>query len=104
MQVMPIDLTAITAIVMGCLMVLIPVAGLTARFALKPVVESFSQLFQSKGVEEKLAITERRVALLESHIESLEEDVRRLSEGQAFDRQLKAGGADPGAVERPATP
>ena len=45
--VLPIDLTAIVAIVMGMLVVLIPVAGLTARFALKPVVEALARYRES---------------------------------------------------------
>lgn len=91
MQVLPIDLTAIVAIVMGLLTVLIPIAGLTARFALKPVVESMARLFDSRTVEDTVEITERRVALLESQIESLEQQVQDLREVRAFDRELKGG-------------
>lgn len=89
MQLLPVDLNAILAIFMGMMVVLIPIAGLTARFALKPVVESFAKVFQSKAVEETLAITERRVALLEQQLEVMDETVRRLTEAQEFDAQLK---------------
>lgn len=92
--ILPIDVTAIVAIVMGMLVVLIPIAGLTARFALKPVVESFSKLFHSRTVEETLALTERRVALLESQLESVHEEMSRMSEAQEFDRRLAAGGSE----------
>ena len=87
--VLPIDLTAIVAIVMGMLAVLIPIAGLTARFALKPVVESLARLFDSRTVQDTVEITERRVALLEAHIESLEAEVERLKETQEFDLELR---------------
>ena len=40
MPVLPIDLTAIVAVIMGISIVLVPVIGLTARFALKPLVQS----------------------------------------------------------------
>ena len=96
--VMPIDLTAIVAIVMGMLTVLIPIAGLTARFALKPLVESLAQLFDSRTVEDTVQITERRVALLEQQIEGLEALVDRMKEERDFDRALTSGG---GAGELP---
>lgn len=89
--VLPIDLTAIVAVVMGMMVVLIPIAGLTARFALKPVVESLAKLFVSRTVEETVQITDRRVALLEQQVESLEGLVARLHEERAFDRELHGG-------------
>lgn len=92
MEVLPIDVTGIVAIIMGMSVVLIPVAGMTARFALKPLVESLIRVFEVKGMEETLAITERRMALMEQQMESLEHQVRHLEEKQNFDRQLTAGG------------
>jgi len=93
--VLPIDLTAIVAVVMGMMVVLIPIAGLTARFALKPVVESLAKLFVSRTVEETVQITDRRVALLEQQVESLEGLVARLQEERAFDQELHGvGGQD----------
>ena len=89
----PIDLTAVLAIFMGMMVVLIPITGLTARFALKPVVESFAKVFQSKAVEETMAITDRRVALLEQQIEVMDETIRRLTDAHDFDAQLKSGRA-----------
>lgn len=99
--VLPVDLTAIVAIVMGMLTVLIPIAGLTARFALKPVVESLARLFDSRTVEDTVEITERRVALLEQQIESLEDTVKRLQEERDFDRELKAGSRASGELPPP---
>lgn len=96
MQVLPIDLTAIIATIMGISIVLIPVAGLTARFAFKPLVESLARMFEHRGMEETLAIAERRIALLEQQVEGLESTVRQIEETQSFDRQLRAGDARPG--------
>lgn len=93
MNVLPIDLTAIVAIVMGVSVVLIPIAGLTARFALKPLVDSFARFWEVKGMEESLAIAERRIALLEQQVEGMEHAVRRLEDVETFDRQLRAGPA-----------
>ena len=90
MQVLPIDLTAVVAVVLGMLTILIPIAGLTARFALKPLVESMARLFDNRTVENTVEITERRVALLESQVESLEQTVKQLRDARDFDRQLGA--------------
>lgn len=99
MQILPIDLTAIVAIIMGMSVILIPVAGLTARFALKPLVESLARVWEVKGMEESLAIAERRLALLEQQVEAMDGSLRHLEEGQAFDRQLRAGEARGAAPE-----
>jgi hypothetical protein len=91
MPVEPINLTAVIAVIMGISVVLVPIIGLTARFALKPAVEALSQVFESKQSNEALHIVERRLALLETQMESLESSVGRLADAVDFDAQLKAG-------------
>jgi hypothetical protein len=91
MDVMPIDLTAIIATIMGISIVLVPVIGLTARFALKPLAESLGHFFQSKNVEESVRILERRMALMEQHLESIETSLQRLNEAAEFHRDLHSG-------------
>jgi hypothetical protein len=76
---------------MGISIVLIPVIGLTARFALKPTVEALSRIFESRGADEGLQILERRIALLEQQVEAFEGSLSRLEEGAEFDRQLTSG-------------
>lgn len=94
MQFEPISLTAVIAVIMGISVVLVPVIGLTARFALKPVVEALSKVFESRGTAESLQIMERRIALLEAQVEGMEHSVSRLDEASRFDAQLKAGPGD----------
>lgn len=91
MQVMPIDLTELVAIIMGVSVVLIPIMGLTARFALKPTVEALSRFFEQRGQNEALQLMERRCALLEQQVEVLEHSVHRLSAAQDFHEQLSSG-------------
>lgn len=91
--VLPIDLTAIVAVIMGLSIVLIPVIGLTARFALKPFVEALSQYLNQKDTAETVKILERRVALLEHQLEALEQDVEEIDEVARFHRELDSGGA-----------
>jgi hypothetical protein len=92
----PIDLTSIIAVIMGISIVLVPVIGLTARFALKPVVEALSQTFERRDREETLKILERRIALLEAQVEGMEHAVSRLEETSSFDAQLKGAGPETG--------
>ena len=95
--VMPIDLTALLAVFMGISVVLIPVLGITARFALKPTVEALSRFFERRGSEETISILERRMALMEQQIESIETNVQRLVEVADFHQRL-GGGADADAT------
>jgi hypothetical protein len=90
MQLEPVDLTALIAAVMGISIVLIPVIGLTARFALKPVVEALSNVLQTRGMDESLQIVERRLDLMETQMEVMETSVRRLVEASEFDAQLRS--------------
>ena len=88
--IMPIDLTALLATFMGISIVLIPVLGITARFALKPTVEALSRLFEGRGREESISILERRMGLMEQQIESIESNVQRLVDMSEFHQELQA--------------
>jgi hypothetical protein len=88
--ILPVDLTALLAVFMGTSIVLIPIIGLTARFALKPTVEALTKLFEKKGGDEAILILERRMALIEHQLESIESNVTRLAETTEFDRKLGA--------------
>ncbi len=87
----PINLTEIIAVIMGISVVLIPVIGITARFALKPTVDAFSRLFEGRGANESISILERRMALMESQMESIESNVKRLVDVTDFHQQLESG-------------
>jgi hypothetical protein len=91
MQIVPIDLTSLVATIMGISIVLVPVIGLTARFALKPTVEVLSRLFDHRGLDESVQILERRMALMEQQLESMDGSVRRLAEVAEFHRALEVG-------------
>jgi len=95
MEILPIDLTAIIAVIMVFSIVLIPIIGLTARFALKPTVEALSKIFEKQGKDEALLILERRIALLETELDSLQNTMHRLEEVSSFDHQLRASSDKP---------
>lgn len=91
MQILPIDITGLVATILGISIVLVPVIGVTARFALNPAVEALAKLFEVRGAEETLSILERRLELHEQEIALLTQTVRALTDGREFDRQLKTG-------------
>lgn len=98
MEVLPVDIVALAAVILGISVVLVPVIGLTARFALKPVVEALARVFESRSVDETVRILERRVELQEQQIESLQGSLKQIADTQDFDRQLSAPTtADPAA-------
>ncbi len=84
----PVDWVALAGVIMGTLIILIPVAGLTARFALKPIVEAVARMRQTGGAAEHLALLERRMALMEQQQANTESDVGRLLEVQEFQEKL----------------
>ena len=43
MEIQPVDLTALAAVVLGSLVVLIPIMGATARLAAKPLFDALAQ-------------------------------------------------------------
>jgi hypothetical protein len=97
-QILPIDVVSLVAVFMVFSIILIPVIGVTARFALKPTVEALSRFFDHKGLDESVHILERRMALIEQQIEAMESSVRRLAEVSEFHHALEEGGPESGAA------
>jgi len=64
-------LIPIAAIIMGGLLLLVPVVGLTVRFALKPALESLGHLRALKLQGQELRLVEQRLALLEEQMRVL---------------------------------
>ena len=90
----PGDLVPLVGVTLGCLMLLIPIAGLTARFALKPIVEAIARMkeMQAGGTsQQEVHVLEQRLALLEQQYQQLEGSITRITELKDFDRQLGAG-------------
>lgn len=89
-------LIPILGIVFGSLMFLIPIAGFTARFALKPIVEALAKYREIQGgvTGREINVLEQRVALLEQQYQNLETSVSRIGELKEFDRQLTSGSGE----------
>ncbi len=71
---------------------LIPSIGLTARFALKPIVESVLRLRDALDREHQ-TVEDPRVPMLQQDINDLRESVERLTAAVDFDTQLRASAA-----------
>lgn len=83
-------LIPITALLVGGIAVILPIAGFTARFALKPAVEAMLKL-RSGGSDPRLPLLEQRLALMEEQFHALERSHDRLREAAEFQRQLSGG-------------
>lgn len=79
------------AIFLGLMVVLIPITGLTLRFALKPVMEALSKYRDVQGDKQMQQLLERRVALMEEQLHSMDRSLRELVEESDFRRELETG-------------
>lgn len=86
----PEILIPLVAILVGGIAIILPIAGLTARFALKPLVDSYVRVREGGGGE-RMELMARRLTLLEEQLQAVEKEQARLAEDQDFRAQLKAG-------------
>ncbi len=80
------------AIFLGLMVVLIPITGLTLRFALKPMMEALGKYREVQGDKQMQALLERRVSLMEEQLHSVDRSLRELVEESEFRRELESGG------------
>lgn len=83
----------ILIILMSGLVVLVPVAGLTLRFALKPMVDSIARLMEARNGSaarslEAIDLVDKRLALLEQELQLLRGEVQHLDERNEFYEKL----------------
>jgi hypothetical protein len=90
------------AIFLGMLVVLIPIAGLTARFALKPMMEAFGRYREVAGENQAQQLLERRVSLMEEQLHAIDRSLRDLTDESEFRRQLEQPAAPALAAPRAA--
>ena len=83
-------LIPIIAILMLGMAVLIPVAGMTARYALKPILEALAQFKGSQVPDNRVGFLEQRLALLEEQFHAVEREHQRLLDESEFRRELES--------------
>jgi hypothetical protein len=72
--------------------VLIPVTGVTLRFALKPIVDSIARLMEIREGRERSDVLNQRVALLEQELSLARAEVREVLARDEFYQKLSTGG------------
>lgn len=82
-------LTGVLAVLLGGLVVLIPVLGLTIRFALRPLIDAWIQLRKDGAMETETDLLRRQVLLLESEMQQMQHSVQTLTDAQEFQRRLE---------------
>ncbi|HEU4883134.1 MAG TPA: hypothetical protein VFT45_12830 [Longimicrobium sp.] len=92
------------AIFLVSMVVLIPIAGLTARFALKPLMEALKSYRELQGENQAQQLVERRLALMEEQMHSMDRSIRELSEESEFRRDLESGRGRHAALPLPSVP
>jgi hypothetical protein len=78
------ELTGLFAVVFGGSIILVPILALSARFALKPLIEAVVKARERPDA----ALQDRRIALLEAELDQVNTQLRQLQEGEEFRRQL----------------
>ena len=84
------ELIGLSAVVLGGLAILIPVAGITARVALKPIVEAMARYREMKGEDVAVNLLEQRMRLMEEQLPGMDRSLRLLVEDADFRRRLEA--------------
>lgn len=67
-EFLPVDMTQLVAVVLGCMIPLIFVVGITMRFAAKPLVEALGKLRENGAPAKELEVLSRRVLELEQEV------------------------------------
>jgi len=74
----------ILAMLLTALVLFVPVAGLTLRFALKPMVDSIARLMEARMRGAGADLLEKRLALLEQELQSVRGELSRIVERSEF--------------------
>ncbi|HEY1418818.1 MAG TPA: hypothetical protein VGF41_12985 [Myxococcaceae bacterium] len=67
-EFLPVDVTQLVAVALGCMIPLIFVVGITMRFAAKPLVEALGKLRENGAPAKELDVLSRRVLELEQEV------------------------------------
>jgi len=87
---LPVDVTQLVGVALGCMIPLIFVLGITMRFAAKPLVEALGKLRENGAPARELDMLSRRVL-------ELEQEVLRLRAGQP---SVEPAALEPGSTLR----
>jgi hypothetical protein len=73
MEIQPVDLTALAAVVLGSMVVLIPIMGATLRFAGRPLIEALLQSGLIGRQQQQPSVDQAELARLTRRVLELEQ-------------------------------
>ena len=82
----------VVGLAIAATVVLVPILAISARVALRPIVDSLVRLQQAFGSTES-AGAKKRIDDLEQQVHVLTEQVRRLEDAEAFRSELETSGS-----------
>ncbi len=97
------ELAGVFAVFFGGMVVLTPLLAISARFALKPLLETMARLRQINAAQETNSLQDRKIELLEAEVEQLRRTLNALVDGRDFDQQLTLRNAQMEGVRHPAS-
>jgi hypothetical protein len=77
------------------IVVLVPVTGITVRYMLRPFLDAGARKRDYLELKQENSVMEKRVALLEYQLETVERSLHRMVEAQEFDQALRPGPSAP---------
>lgn len=95
------ELPAIIGSGTAALGVLVIVASVSVRFALRPLMDAW---LGSQQASEARTLQDRRVNALEAELHSVQQELHRLAESAEFHRQLTASPPSSASTARPGFP
>lgn len=72
------DILTMVVAILGVLVVLVPILGLTIRLVARPIAEAFAHVQDSRGPTELPPQVEQRLAALEQHMRELDQAIVQL--------------------------
>ncbi|MBA2245525.1 MAG: hypothetical protein H0W11_11250 [Gemmatimonadetes bacterium] len=89
------DILAMVVAILGVLIILVPVLGLTLRMVAEPLAEAFAQVQGAQRGGPAAQAMEQRLAAVEENVREVDREVTRLGEEVQFHRQLQDPQAPP---------
>lgn len=83
-------MAGILAILLTGIIILVPVFGLTLRFALRPAIEAWTKLRSESAAPQHTELLSRQISLLETELQQVQQTLQHLVEIQDFQRQLSS--------------
>jgi hypothetical protein len=96
----PEALVPIIAVFMGLLVILVPVVGITARIAMRPIMEGWARYRELRGGDETVQLLSQRMSLMEEQMHGIQRSLHQLVEEADFRRQLETGAQQRALPER----